>query len=211
MSAAPREEQAGRPAEQDGVSAIVLAGGRSTRFGSDKLRAELHGRALVEHAIAGVAAVARDIVVVLAPDGHLEPPSVGPARRIVRDRELGGGPLVGLVGGLEAVAEPITVVVAGDMPTLDHDVLALLVRTLRHADAGIAAIVLESRGRLEPLPAVHRTGAATVVGSRLVAEGERSLRGLFARLPTRLIDEAAWRPLDPSGATLRDVDVPADL
>jgi hypothetical protein len=56
-----------------------------------------------------------------------------------------------------------------------------------------------------------RTGAATAFAGRLVADGERSLRGLFERLPTRLIDEAAWRPLDPEGATLRDVDVPGDL
>ena len=191
-----------------GVSAIVLGGGRSSRFGSDKLRAVLDGRPLLDHAIAGVSAVASDVVVVVGRD--TPDPGVRGAR-LVRDPVPDEGPLVGLVAGLEAVREPIAIVAAGDMPTLDPDVLRLLVRTLQLGDEGIAAIALESRGRLQPLPVALRTGATTATAARLVQDGERSLRGLFDRLPTRLIDEAAWRPLDPDGATLRDVDVPADL
>ena len=45
-------------AEAPPVSGIVLAGGRSSRFGSDKLRAEIAGRSLLELAIDAVAAVA---------------------------------------------------------------------------------------------------------------------------------------------------------
>jgi molybdenum cofactor guanylyltransferase len=195
-----------------GISAIVLAGGRSSRFGSDKLGADLDGRPLLAHAIEGVATVAVDIVVVLAPGDPRRPAGPDDRRvRITHDHESGGGPLVGLVAGLEAVSEPIALVVGGDMPSLHPDVLTLLVRTLLGADDGVAAIALESRGRLEPLPVALRTGAATAFAGRLVADGERSLRGLFERLPTRLIDEAAWRPLDPEGATLHDVDVPGDL
>jgi molybdopterin-guanine dinucleotide biosynthesis protein A len=200
-----------RPGRRGGVSAIVLAGGRARRFGSDKLRADLAGRPLVEHAIAGVAAVATDIVVVVGAGDERMPPAGPITIRTVTDREAGGGPLVGLVAGLEAAAEPIALVVAGDMPTLDADVLDLLVRRLLGADSGIAAIALEFRGRLEPMPTVVRTGAATDVARQLVLDGVRSLRSLYERLPTRLIDEAAWRPLDPHGATLRDVDRPDDL
>jgi molybdopterin-guanine dinucleotide biosynthesis protein A len=196
-----------------GVSGIVLAGGRSTRFGGDKLGAALDGRPVLDHTIGRLAAVAQDLVVVLAPGDRrrLEEPVDDRRIRIAYDREPGGGPLVGLVAGLEAVSEPIALIVGGDMPRLHPDVLRLLVGTLLEADEGIAAYALESRGRLEPLPVAVRTGAATDVASRLVTEGERSLRALFERLPTRLIDEAAWRPLDPEAATLHDVDVPADL
>ena len=191
-----------------GISAIVLAGGRSSRFGSDKLHALIDGRALLDHAIAGVSAVASDVVVVVGPDTQVG--AVGGAR-VVRDPVPDEGPLVGLVAGLEAVREPIAIVAAGDMPTLDADVLRLMVRTLQLGDEGIAAIALEWRGRLQPLPVALRTGATTATAARLVEDGERSLRGLFERLPTRLIDEAAWRPLDPEGTTLRDVDVLSDL
>lgn len=194
-----------------GVTGIVLAGGRSRRFGSDKLRAEIDGRTLLDHAVAAVGAVAGEILVVVGPgDDRTLPRSSRPIRRVT-DREAGGGPLIGLLAGLEAAAEPLVVVVGGDMPTLLPDVLTLMIRTLTAADRAIAAVVLTARGRSEPLPAVVRTGAASDVVGRLVADGERSLQGLFTRLPTRALDEGEWRPLDPSGATIRDVDRPSDL
>ena len=192
------------------ASAIVLAGGRSSRFDGDKLAAVVDGRTLLEAAVAGVLAVATDVVVVLAP-GDERIVTGGSSVRIARDPEPFGGPLVGLLAGLEAVHQPLVVVAGGDMPTLRSDVLDLMLRTLATIDEAFGAVILERRGRVEPLPAVVRTGAATDHARRLVADGERSLRSLFERLPSRVIDEAAWRPLDPDGSTLFDVDEVADL
>jgi molybdopterin-guanine dinucleotide biosynthesis protein A len=204
----------GRRAGRPEASAIVLAGGRSRRFGSDKLSAVVDDRTLLDLAVAGVRAVASDVVVVLAPgdDWHLaNEASAGPVVRIARDPERFGGPLVGLLAGLETVDQPLALVTGGDMPNLRSEVLDLMLRTLASTDEAFGALVLERRGRLEPLPAVLRTGLATDHVRRLVADGERRLRSLFERLPTRVIDEAAWRPLDPEGDTLCDVDRPSDL
>lgn len=194
-----------------GVSAIVLAGGRSRRFGSDKLKVEIGGRPLLAHAVRAVAQVANEILVVVGPGDERDLPAVDRPVRRVFDSERGGGPLVGLLVGLEAAAEPIVVVVGGDMPALAPDVLALMARTLTAADHTIGAVVLVARGRTEPMPAVLRTGAASDVVGRLLADGERSLQSLFVRLPTRALEERAWRALDPAGATVRDVDRPSDL
>ena len=194
-----------------GVSAIVLAGGRSSRFGSDKLVAEMDGRRILDLAIEQVAAVGDEILLVLAPgDERVLPTSSAIVRRVI-DPELHGGPLVGLLAGLEAVEQPIVVLVGGDMPTLSGAVLGLMIRALIASEASADAVVLASRGERLPLPAVLRTGAATTVARRLVGDGERRLRSLFERLPTRALDEGEWRPLDPAGETLRDVDRPADL
>ena len=193
------------------VSGIVLAGGRSSRFGSDKLRAEIAGRSLLELAIDAVATVATEVVVVLAPDDDRAlPPCSVPIRRTA-DAEAYGGPLVGLLAGLELDREPFVVAVVGDMPSAQPAILTALVRALSSSPDHVGAAVLASQGRLVPLPAVLRTGSATDVVRRLVADGERRLRSTFERIPTRILDEAEWRPLDPEGATLRDVDRPADL
>jgi molybdopterin-guanine dinucleotide biosynthesis protein A len=135
---------------------------------------------------------------------------ISSALRIVTDPEAHGGPLVGLLTGLEAVDQPLVVVVGGDMPALVPDVLRLLIRTLA-SEPTIGAVVLRSRGALVPLPAAVRTGAATDWTRRLVGDGERRLRSLFERLPTRILEEGEWRPMDPDGETLRDVDRPGDL
>jgi molybdenum cofactor guanylyltransferase len=198
------------PTDRAGVSAIVLAGGRSSRFGGDKLAASVGGSTLLDAAIAGVAAVADDIVVVLAPGDERTLRDV-PAIRVTHDAAPFGGPLAGLLAGLEVVAQPLVIVAGGDMPTLRAEVLDLLIRTLGGTDDPFGAAILERRGRPEPLPAALRTGSATDGARVLLADGERSLRSLFDRLPTRLLDEATWRRLDPDGQTLRDVDELADL
>jgi molybdopterin-guanine dinucleotide biosynthesis protein A len=135
-----------------------------------------------------------------------------PVRAAV-DPELHGGPLVGLVAGLEQAREPIALVVGGDMPTLEPRVLAALLRALVEAreSSAVDATTLIQRGTLRPLPAAVRNGAATEAGRRLLGSGERSLVALFRALRTRTLDEVEWRGLDPTAATLRDIDRPADL
>jgi molybdopterin-guanine dinucleotide biosynthesis protein A len=194
-----------------GVSGIVLAGGASTRFGADKLAAQVGGRTLLELAVAAVAVVASEVLVVVAPGDDRPLPSGKVSIRRVEDPERHGGPLVGLLAGLEAAKEPIVIVVGGDMPALSPDVLAALIRALEASPGSADAAVLLQRSEPRPLPAVLRNGAATPTARRLIAEGERSLRALIRALATRELGEGEWRGLDPEGATLTDVDRPEDL
>jgi len=194
------------------VSGIVLAGGASKRYGSDKLEAVLEGRSLLARAVDSVAAISSEVIVVVAPgDERALPDRAGvPVRRVV-DPEAHGGPLVGLLAGLEAAQQPLVVVAGGDMPTLSVDVLNAMVRTLAATEGSTDAAILVRHGEARPLPAAIRNGAATQAARRLLGEDERSLRALFAILRTRRIPESEWRGLDPAGETLRDVDTPGDL
>lgn len=196
-----------------GVSGIVLAGGSSNRFGSDKLVARYDGVPLLDRAVAAVAAVpgCSEIVVVLAPGDDRDLPSASiPVRRAL-DEAAYGGPLIGLLAGLEIAREPVIVLVGGDMPTLSPDVLAALVRALTATEGTADTAVLVQRGVTRPLPAAFRNGAATQAARRLIGDGERSLVALVRDLATRELAEGEWRGLDPSGATLRDIDRPGDL
>jgi molybdenum cofactor guanylyltransferase len=188
------------------VSAIVLAGGRSRRFGRDKLAEPFAGRSLLEHAIAGVGALASETIVVVAPD---EARRVPDGVMVVSDPISFEGPLVGLLTGLHRASEAVVLVVGGDMPTMVPSVLALLVDRL---DApGADAAVLRQGDLVRPLPGALRTGPATDVAERLVQGGERRLQAIYEALATAVIDEPAWHALDPDERTLRDIDTPADL
>jgi molybdopterin-guanine dinucleotide biosynthesis protein A len=193
------------------VSGIVLAGGRASRFGSDKLSAEFDAVPLLDRAVAAIASSCSEVIVVLAPDDDRDLPVAAVPVRRVFDPARHRGPLVGLLAGLEAAREPVVLVAGGDMPTLSPDVLAALVRALSAAEAWADAAVLVQRGVARPLPAALRNGAATEVARRVIAGGERSLVALLRGLPTRELAEAEWRGLDPDAATLRDVDRPEDL
>ncbi len=188
------------------VGAIVLAGGRSSRFGRDKLAEPIDGRPLLDHAVAAVLAVASDVVVVVAPDAD-RPVPLGV--RVVHDAVAFEGPLSGLAVGLAALADDVegVIVVAGDMPTLSPDVLRLLLGVLQGPPA-VAATVLDD-GR--PMPMAVRRAAALVAARELLAAGERRLRALPERLLATTIPSTTWRSIDPGGLTLRDIDRPTDL
>ena len=192
------------------VSAIVLAGGRSTRFGRDKLLEPLAGRPLLHHAVLAAAAVSRDVVVIGRGPGTRLPSAGESAVRVALDAQPFAGPLVALRTALELVREPLAIVVGGDMPTLVPSVLGALVRVLDRLD-GPDAAALVLRGRRQPLPVALRVGAALPAVGRLADSGERSLAALFTTLRTLDLNEATWRPLDPEASTLRDVDRPEDL
>lgn len=191
------------------VTAIVLAGGRASRFGSAKLAARLDGRSLLDHAIEAVGAVATETIVVVAPDGAAPPPRHGV--RTVRDPEAFGGPLVGLAAGLESTTGDLAIVVGGDMPRLRTAVLEAMLVKLQATDDGQTAVVLEQVGGPRPLPLAIVVEPARGAVAATLAAGQRSLWALLDRLDVYAIPAEVWRFLDPFGETLIDIDRPEDL
>jgi molybdopterin-guanine dinucleotide biosynthesis protein A len=202
----------GAPARVD-VVGIVLAGGRASRFGGEKLVAIVDGRTLLARAVEAVASVAGRVVVVASTGaGERLAASAGWGVRdvvVTEDPEPFEGPLAGLAAGLSATLAPLALVAAGDAPWMVPDLLALLVDGLRTTDASGA--VLERAGREERFPFAVRTAVAATAIDDLRAAGERRLRALSERLHPIRIPEERWRPLDPDGATFRDVDRRSDL
>ena len=197
----------GSPLED--VTGIVLAGGRSERFGSDKLALELDGRPLLHLAIEAVAAVAGRVIVVAAPDA--EPPI--PRRLtdrivIVHDQEPFGGPLIALAGALAEVETLVVVVAGGDMPRMVPSVLARLAAAV---GGSRRAVTLEVPGRIQPLPMALDVNAARSAVGAILSRGGRSLRELLRELGATSLPAPVWLALDPSGASIADIDRPADL
>lgn len=188
------------------TAAIVLAGGRSSRFGRDKLAEPIDGRPMLDHVIERVRAVATDIVVVSRPDG-----SAAVRDDVIRvddDRPF-EGPLAGLGVGLRALDPGLERVlgVGGDMPALVPAVLDRLIAALERHDGA----VLADDTRPRPLPMALRRTVASAAVDRLLYAGERRLRALLDVLDIEVIPPAVWRLDDPAGETLWDVDVAADL
>jgi molybdenum cofactor guanylyltransferase len=190
------------------LSGVVLAGGRATRFGSDKLQASYRGMPLLHHAALRLAELCDDVVVVLAPgvDGAGLPPGV----RTANDITEGEGPLAGLHTGLmAAVRSDVVIVVGGDMPDLDLGVAREMLRVLD--EAAVDAVVLADGDRPRPLPCVLRTWRAADVVHALLHAGRRRLRDVTDSVRTAVVDEATWTALDPDRRSVFDVDEPNDL
>lgn len=199
-----------------GVTGIVLAGGRSTRFGGDKLAALVAGRPLLHRAIHAVADVADEVVVVLATDGPVPalPERLRPSIVIARDLVAGRGPLAGLAAGLAVARHPRALLVAGDQPFLRVPVLRALLDELGDAGAerdGPDVVALADGDSLWPFPVALRVAAVRPAASAALSGPNLRLFTLFGRLRVARVPGARWRALDPGGDSLRDVDTRLEL
>jgi len=187
------------------VTAIVLAGGRSRRFGGDKLAVEIDGMTVLDRAIVAVSALATEVLLVG------EATTGQPIRRIV-DPEPFGGPLQAVSGALDAVGTDVALVVAGDMPSLVPEVLKLLVDVLA-ATTAHAVILADPRdpSRRQPLPLAVQVEPARTAAAMALESGDRSLVRLLDRLHLVAVPVDQWQPLDPEARTLVDIDVPDDI
>ncbi|HEY3523313.1 MAG TPA: NTP transferase domain-containing protein [Candidatus Limnocylindrales bacterium] len=192
------------------VVGVVLAGGASRRFGADKLGVPLGGRPLVLHPIEALRAVTGvGRIVVVGPATPSEPGWVDAVRttgaEMTRDPEPFRGPLVALLGALQALApDDVALVVGGDMPGLETPALERLAAAVLHR-GGIDLALFTVDGRDEPLPLAISVDPGCAAARRLVAGGERRLGALAEALGTRV----GRLPVDRR--IVRDVDTPEDM
>jgi molybdopterin-guanine dinucleotide biosynthesis protein A len=169
-------------------------------MGFDKAAVVIGGEPLARRVAAAVAAVADPVV-------EVGPGLTGLPQR-TREVPAGSGPLSAIAAGASALDRlgyrgPV-VVVACDLPRLDQRLLAWLAD---HPTAG--SVVPVVAGRAQPLCARWSSRALRSAPS-LLAQGDRSLRGLLDGPDVCFVDERSWASV-ADAATFADADVPADL
>lgn len=175
------------------VTAVVVAGGRSRRFGSDKLAAPLGATTVLEHLLAAVPAQWEIVVV-----GPKRP--VGRRVGWTRESPPGGGPLAAVAAGVRCVTTDLMVVVAGDMPWAGP-VLERLADALAGSDPHVAGVIgRDGEGYANPLLAAYRTSA--VRAHLPVPAHDR---------PARLLLDLPHLELEVDSRAASDVDTPEDL
>jgi molybdenum cofactor guanylyltransferase len=168
------------------IDGLLLAGGLSRRFGSDKRRAVLGGATLAERAL-GLLRGATGGNLFVAGDGAFDHPVDA---IFVRDAAVHAGPLGGILAAL-ARSRFGVVVLPCDAPFVRADTLAALVTLgLRR---GRTVCVRSPRG-LEPLVAFYPRTALPILAGGL-REGTKALHRLLPRLRATSIDAAGSREL----------------
>ncbi|MFY9586697.1 MAG: molybdenum cofactor guanylyltransferase [Actinomycetota bacterium] len=186
-----------------GLGAVVLAGGRSARMGTDKALMDFCGRRMIDHVVERLGALTDRVVVVTKRRDDLGPlPAV-----VLEDEEPHLGPLPALIAGLRVTGEQRNVVVACDMPFLNVDLLRRLAGTLEDDTDAVVPTTAEGA---QPLHAAYGDCAIENLLSATAA-GERSLKGSLARLRIRWFPEEEWKPIDPDGRSFLNVNTPDEL
>ncbi len=179
------------------LSAMILTGGTSSRFGSDK-----------SHAMIGQLTLVENLLTSLPPD--VEIVIVGPQMKntshavtYTREDPAGGGPVAAIDAGLACIKTEFVAVLATDMPFASR-ILDVLIDNF--PDSEEATIPLDSQGIRQPLCALYRTDALSRALSQLGGVQGQSVRKLISLLAVKELSlDANLRRI------LLDVDTPSDL
>lgn len=190
-----------QPLPPNSKSAIVLAGGKSSRMGQPKALLPFDGEPLIVHTVRTLQARFAEVVVVAAPAQELPALPV----TLVRDEVAYQGPVGGILYGLQAASHEICFVTSCDAPFLNLRLVDYMLSLIDNSDV----VVPFWEERLQPLQAVYRRSVAPLLQEQL----ERSeLRPIFLYKKVRTYEVPAEdiRRYDPAGLSFRNMNSPED-
>ncbi len=135
------------------ITAAVLTGGKSRRFGRDKVIEPLDGVMLVERVVSVLTPLFSEIILV----GHYRQEIDG--YKTVSDIIPGCGPLGGIYTALASSANSYCFVFAADMPNLNMELIRYMAGLKEKADVIIPRL---SKG-MEPLHAIYSNATIPVI------------------------------------------------
>jgi len=185
-----------------GITGVILAGGKSTRYGTNKAFAEVQGVRLIERTIRVMGSVCARLLLVTntpAEYAYLQLP-------MVEDLIKGLGPLGGIYTGLEVIDDENGLFVACDMPFLREDLLRYLV-TLR---GDFDAVVPRVNWMVEPLHALYTKNCLPSL-RKFVRSQELQILKFFQKIRVRYMEEEEIRKIDPDLKSFFNINRPEDL
>jgi molybdopterin-guanine dinucleotide biosynthesis protein A len=190
------------------ASAVILAGGKSTRLGRDKASELLLGVSLLQRVVTRVEALVDEAVVVRAAEQVLPRLTIQTDLRIVEDVFPDAGPLGGIYSGLSDIRTQRALVVACDMPLLQPALLSELLRLA--SEAPDAVVPLNDAGLPEPLCAVYSTSCIAAIREHLDA-GTLKATSFLDDVRVRYLAPSEWRRFDPNALSFLNVNREEDL
>jgi len=189
-------------AMENEVSAFVLAGGKSTRMGTNKAFVLLDGRTL----LARMLDVARSLTAEVAIVG--DPSKFAAFAPVIEDVFPACGPLGGIHAALRASQTELNVILAVDIPFISTALVNYVLSRAKNSEATVT--LPRSAGGLQPLCAVYRRGFADLAEAALRA-GKNKIDALFDETNMLAISEQEMNGAGFSAIVFRNLNTPQDL
>ncbi len=158
---------------------VVMAGGESSRFGTNKALVKWKGKTLIEDIIQKALTVTNNVVLsVKNPSDYkwLDLPRIP-------DEKRGIGPMGGLYSALKALSSQKVLIVACDMPLLDPRLIKFMI----DFKAFEPVVIPKASGRLHPLHARYHKSLLPVI-EELIEKSAYKMSALLKKVPVRKID-----------------------
>ena len=163
------------------ITGVILAGGQSSRFGSNKAFALLHGKPLIQHVADTLSSVFNDCLLVTNTPGHYDFLNIP----MVRDRYQDMGPLAGIHAALRHTGKSWIFVVGCDMPAVTPDLVAFLCSFVQE---DYEAVIPWRKTGAEPLCGLYNKTALAKIEQYLKGGGSK-VKEMLEKLEVRKIKE----------------------
>jgi molybdenum cofactor guanylyltransferase len=185
-----------------GVTAFVLAGGKSSRMGSDKAFLPFGDETLLLRALKEAGSVTRDVRIVG------DAGKFAAFGRVVEDVYRERGPLGGIHAALSSSPSELNLMLGVDLPFVGPKFLQYLL--VRARNSGAVVTVPRTGSGLQPLCAAYRRGFAMVAEQSLI-EGKNKIDSLFNRVETCVIEADELARAGFSAEIFQNVNTPEEL
>ena len=185
------------------ITGVILAGGRSSRFGSNKALAMVDGKPLIQHAADLMSRLfAECLLVTNTPEEYtfLSLP-------MTHDRYRESGPLAGIQAALVQINTPRAFVVACDMPNLSEELIRYICN-INEQQFDVIIPWLE-KGQ-EPLFGIYHKRSLSVIDTCLQQKDCQIIRAL-ADLQVRRVSEQEILPIIDDLTCFKNINQPTDL
>lgn len=182
-------------------SAIILAGGKSSRMGFDKQFLKLDKRRLMDSIIKKLEKEFDEIIIVTNKPEHY----LGLGHKITRDILEDKGPLGGIHAGLKQASSQYSLVVACDMPNINMDYIRYMKENL--GEDGNSTRFMDW---IEPFFAFYSKDIIGPIENYLAGK-KRSIYDLIKTLDFTYIDEAKARDFSPNWDMFLNLNTREDL
>jgi len=192
-------------------SAIILAGGFSSRLGQDKGLVQLANRPLVKHVIDKIKDLVDERLVVVSTKVQAERYStvLGEAANVLVDDGQAHGPLAGATTGFKHAQGKYSLLLPCDTPFVSRDVIQLLLELCINRNA---AVPRWPNCNIEPLQSVYCTKTALEAARNVLLSGKLNLQAMIDKLQrVRYVSTLVLEQLDPLLRTFFNVNTALEL
>jgi len=149
------------------ITGIILAGGKSSRMGTDKGFLMLNNKPFVQYSIDALKPLVSEIIIVSDDEAY----DVFGIKR-VNDTLKNAGPVAGICSGLKASSTEYNLILSCDIPLITSKIIQKLIDNI---DAISEVIQIESNGKSMPLIAMYKKEVLDIFEAFLKND-ERRLR-----------------------------------
>lgn len=153
--------------DKKNITGIILAGGKSSRMGTDKGFLLLNNKPFLQYSIEALEPLVEEILIVSDNKAY----DVFGFKRI-DDFTKNAGPVAGICSGLEASTTEYNLILSCDIPLISSDILQEIINNI---DDTSEVIQVESNGKSMPLIAMYKKNVTSTFKTLLLGN-ERRLR-----------------------------------